>query len=145
MKTLHDENILARWEQQMVNRQAKFDLKTRRAEVHRQTIIDQQRRAAQRRGKRRLISRFTRMNKEMKLRRLHLHIFNYILRERELHWIHPSVNAETGEVTHNKNLTTKLFEKDSFVIGFWPKHPMEERQERMDEIARRKAAKAATR
>lgn len=145
MKTLHDENILARWEQQMVNRAAKQDLKLRRAEIHRRTIIDQQRRAAQRRGKRRLISRFTRMNKEMKLRRLQLHIFNYILRERELHWIHPQISASTGEVIHNKNLTTRLFEKDSFVQGFWPKHPIQERQERMDEIARRKAAKAATR
>lgn len=144
MKTMHDDNILARWEQQMVNRRAKEELKARRAEIHRQTIITQQRVAAQRRSKRRLISRFTRMNKEMKARRLNLHIFNYILRERELHWIHPKV-SESGEVVHNKNLTTKLFEKDSFVMGFWPKHPMEERQERMDEIARRKAAKAATR
>jgi len=141
VKRMHDANIQARWDQQMENRRARLERGVRRAAISLIKNRAADARMAERRRRIRQKSRFTRMNKEMKYRRLQLHMINYMLKERELHWIQPKFDAKTGQHIPNKNLSTKLFEKDAYVVGFWPKHPMDEKKERMEEMYRRRAAK----
>jgi hypothetical protein len=140
VKALHDANLQARWDQQMENRRAKLELAHRRAIKHAAHALAYQNAAIERQRRQRIKARYTRLNKEMKTRRHQLHMLNYILKERERHWIHPTVD-DNGAFVPNKNLSAKLFDTQSELVGFWPRHPAEERKERLDEVHRRKQAK----
>lgn len=150
IKALHDANIRARWAQQMQNRAEKLAWKAARAQkqaVRNQGYYDMWRR---RREKMRIKSRARRMDKEYKMRRTALHQFNFLLRERAQHWIQPKMSAEQAagptalaaqRVEHSPHLSTKLFEKQEFVVGFWPLPRDQDVRERAQERARREATK----
>lgn len=141
VKALHDANLQARWDQGVINKSAKQARKAARRVI---MLARQERyynQFADRRRIRRNRSRFTRQNKEMKYRRLQIHQINYILREREHNWIQPTLDARTNELVQSKNLSTRLFEKQEFITGFWPKRKEEDDMERRQEKRRREATK----
>jgi hypothetical protein len=144
VKALHDANIQARWDQ---HRQIKAENAAHKA-ARRAIILQRQEKMydmwAARRKRIRQKSRFTRQNKEMKHRRHAIHMFNYILKEREMYWIQPRVVEELPGVkalVHSNNLNVKLFDKQEHVVGFWPKPTDADTQERREEEQRRKAIK----
>ena len=141
VKALHEANIQARWDQHQQIKRENDAFKARRKieiEKKQEKIYDMW---AARRALRRNKSRFTRQNKEMKQRRHHIHMFNYIMKERNLHWVQPKLDAKTNKYVDSPNLNVSLFEKQASVVGFWPKPPEQDFYERRDEKQRRRAIK----
>jgi len=123
VKTLHDANLMARWKAHERRRQWNAEMKAaRRVEMrHKQLELDAF--FQKRREKHRVKARFNRQNKEMKARRLKVHIVNYLLKERARHWIHPRMDEQSHQLVRSPHLSTKLFENVENIVGFWPVDP----------------------
>lgn len=141
VKALHDANIQARWDEHQSIKRENLAIKAERLKANakkQERIYDL---FAARRARIRNKSRITRLNKEMKARRHAIHMFNYILKEREYNWIQARLDPSTKQFVQSTNLTTKLFEKQESVVGFWPKPSEQDLAERKEEEQRRRMIK----